>query len=313
MDVCVVEARHMPDKERFSRQDPYVEIRMKYTDRVVMTTVKDEAGTKARWNQNFSFDVPESGMAHLHLRVDVKDKNIGKDRLIAYTDIDLNHLNQPGKQSASVNQWYAMRTEKGKAGGEIRLEVVLHKRAKEPKAGVPGYGGYPMQPGQAPYGYPPQAGYPPQGGGYPPAPGGYPPPGGYYPPPGVPPAGGYAPPGQGGYGPAPPGQGGYGQPPPGQGGYGQPPPGQGGYGPPPPGQGGYGPPPPGQGGYGQAPPQQSGYFGQQPPAQSGYYGAPPGQQPPGAGAPPPGQAPPPGPTAPPPGQGGYPAYPPPSK
>jgi len=62
-------------------------------------------------------------------------------------------------------------------------------------------------PGGGQQGYPPQAGYPPQGGGYPPQGGGYPPQGGGYPPQG---GGGYPPQGGGGY---PPGGGG-GYPPP---------------------------------------------------------------------------------------------------
>lgn len=92
LDVFVVEARKMPDKEMFSRQDPYVLLRLGHTGQVAKTKTRREGGRNVTWNQSVSFVVSEVVMSGLVLHIQVMDANVGKDRLIGQYELNLNSM-----------------------------------------------------------------------------------------------------------------------------------------------------------------------------------------------------------------------------
>ena len=250
VDIRVVAARNLHNKETFGKSDPYVVVHCagrKYKTSTKKNTLQPE------WGEVFKFMLADP--ATEQIRIEVWDDNTVSDEAMGHYNLSLSGL----VQGKVCDEWYILN---GTKSGEIHLRTMAHDFGLPPPAGhnptappAPA-GAYPQQAPPPPQagGYPPApagGAYPPQGGGYPPqagAPGGYPPqagaPGGYppqqqaYPPPAVGAPGGY-PPAQGGApGGYPPAPGGY---PPAQGG-GYPPQG-GGY---PPQGGGY--PPQGGGG-----------------------------------------------------------------
>ncbi|CAM6099928.1 unnamed protein product [Calypogeia fissa] len=286
VQVNVVGARHLTDKEWFSRQDPYVII--EYGNNRFRTRTDTDGGKNPTFNEKFTIPLIE-GLRELNVLV-YNSNTLTMDDLIGSARVLLEKVLSSGYDDTS----WSLKSKHGKSAGEVNL-ILHYANASSGKVGKPdkmqnmgyppsgyppahgGPGGYPPSgyPPSAPAGYPPSpqgapTGYPPQAHG---APAGYPPAQGAssaYPPPhggpsyGAGSAPGYPPPqaypgGPSGYPPP------AGYPPPGY------PPSQSSHGAPYPSSG-Y-PPAPGHGSY----PAPGGYPAVPPPV----YGVPPGMFKPG--------------------------------
>jgi len=251
LSVHVSEAKNLPRKDSFSKNDPYAVLRLAHDPNARRTRTIQSGGSNPKWNEEVRFEVNQVHFQTLVLTVDVYDHDRGsKDDFIGRAEVPLSALLST---QASYNAWHNLKDSRSKSAGTIQLAIVFHDRLGHGH-GPPGAAaaapyhapsGHYAQPYHAPSGHYAPPANPPQYGAYPTGPSGH-----YAPPPQQqhpPPMQGYGYPAQpGGYGGAPP-------PPPPGGGYGAPPPPA--YGAPPPQAGGYpGAPPPG-GGYGAPPPQ----------------------------------------------------------
>ena len=57
MRIKVIEAKLTRDTELFSKMDPFCEI--KYSGKKYRTKVKEEAGKKPKWNEEFQFKITD--------------------------------------------------------------------------------------------------------------------------------------------------------------------------------------------------------------------------------------------------------------
>mmetsp|Transcript_7298 Transcript_7298/g.13167 ORF Transcript_7298/g.13167 Transcript_7298/m.13167 type:complete len:311 (-) Transcript_7298:594-1526(-) len=152
LNVMVVEARNMPDKDVFGKQDPYCVLRISHGTEVKRTRTMKNAGKHARWMQNLAFTVTAVSVQDLKLYVEVYDEDPGKDDLVGRCEVSLAHLANAGAQAQERS--YSLQSNSGRYAGDIVLDITFQPAAKAPKVGAyPGQPGY----GQPAYGQPASA------------------------------------------------------------------------------------------------------------------------------------------------------------
>ncbi|CAF0979171.1 unnamed protein product [Rotaria sordida] len=114
LQVTVVEAKNLKKKDRFSENDPFVQLYLDDINYKQKTKTKQNS-KNPKWNQSLVFN-------HLYgqdtLHVDVYDEDSVKHDKIGSVEIDLHQLYEKGH----IDQWYDL---KGKLGisshGQIHL------------------------------------------------------------------------------------------------------------------------------------------------------------------------------------------------
>ncbi|KAI7881883.1 hypothetical protein K492DRAFT_176846 [Lichtheimia hyalospora FSU 10163] len=115
LKVIVHSARHLADVERGGRRrnDPYVKVSLTHEneDSYQRTTVKDDAGSQASWDETLEF----SYGGEPNLFVEVFDKEAGVDELIGFAAIPLDQ--------APVSGIFDLYTIKEEPAGAIHLSI----------------------------------------------------------------------------------------------------------------------------------------------------------------------------------------------
>eukprot|EP00183_Erythrolobus_madagascarensis_P003022 CAMPEP_0185851610 /NCGR_PEP_ID=MMETSP1354-20130828/10663_1 /TAXON_ID=708628 /ORGANISM="Erythrolobus madagascarensis, Strain CCMP3276" /LENGTH=290 /DNA_ID=CAMNT_0028552635 /DNA_START=74 /DNA_END=946 /DNA_ORIENTATION=+ len=161
--VMVLEGKNMPDKERFSKQDPYVQLRVAHGVETKRTRTKNEAGKNARWWQGLSFVLNPAQLRDLKVHAEVYDANFGKDRLIGRVEVDLNAMVRSRNEYVVAEKWYRMADAKNRFAGDLRLEMQLKRvfpGALNPAAPAPHHHPAPVNAQVDSYGYTSQSIYP---------------------------------------------------------------------------------------------------------------------------------------------------------
>ncbi|KAI9293659.1 hypothetical protein K502DRAFT_27260 [Neoconidiobolus thromboides FSU 785] len=115
LTVTVVEARKLKNKDGlFGKNDAYVNLEV--AKKKEKTNVIKNAGSKAFWDQTFTFPVPDD-KAFLHIEVMDYDK-ISFNDLIGMVNVPLTSI----KQFGMIECWYPL-INNGDYSGEINLFI----------------------------------------------------------------------------------------------------------------------------------------------------------------------------------------------
>ncbi|CDH53946.1 hypothetical protein RO3G_17056 [Lichtheimia corymbifera JMRC:FSU:9682] len=113
LKVIVHSARHLVDVEHGGRNDPYVKLSLTHEgeDSYQRTTVKEDAGSQASWDETFEFAY--SGEPNLY--IEVMDKEKGVDELIGFAAIPL--------AQAPVSGVFDIFDTKGTIAGAVHISI----------------------------------------------------------------------------------------------------------------------------------------------------------------------------------------------
>lgn len=117
LKVRVVEADDIPKTDTLSKSDPYVVLTLSSSSETWKTEVKKNT-LKPVWDQEFT--IPIHPKLDEILKVEIYDKDVGKDQLISRVLLQVNKIPE-GKADSS---WYTMHAAKGmKKGGKLMLVI----------------------------------------------------------------------------------------------------------------------------------------------------------------------------------------------
>ncbi|CDH53945.1 predicted protein [Lichtheimia corymbifera JMRC:FSU:9682] len=113
LKVTVHSARHLANVEHGGKNDPYVKLSLAQEDGFVdqQTTVKDDAGSQASWDETFEFAY--NGQSNLY--IEVMDKEKGVDELIGFAAIPLDQ--------APISGIFNVFETEGKVAGAVLLSI----------------------------------------------------------------------------------------------------------------------------------------------------------------------------------------------
>jgi Ca2+-dependent lipid-binding protein len=117
LEVIVVEAKNLKSS-LMDKTDPYVVLTV--GGKKQKTTVKNNAGKQAEWNEKFQFDIFD-GVSEMY--VEVWDDDAGKDDLRGSKVIDLNNAFDKKTVDASFSL-----THHDKHAGDIKLVIYFNPR-----------------------------------------------------------------------------------------------------------------------------------------------------------------------------------------
>ncbi|KAI7881880.1 C2-domain-containing protein [Lichtheimia hyalospora FSU 10163] len=124
LKVKVHSARHLADVEHGGKNDPYVKLSLAQEEGFAeqQTTVKDNAGSQASWDETFEFAY--NGQRNLY--IEVMDKEKGVDELIGFAAIPLDQ--------APISGIFTVYETEGKVAGAVLISI-NNDSFEEPVAG----------------------------------------------------------------------------------------------------------------------------------------------------------------------------------
>ncbi|KAI9193717.1 C2 domain-containing protein [Polychytrium aggregatum] len=119
LKVTVLEAKNLKSEDLLGKNDPYVVLWVDPNHKQ-KTSVKNQAGAHATWNEQFSFAVNQDDHKTLHLTV--LDQDLIHDDKIGSGSFSFSQL---GPQPVDV--WVPLPAHLFFSHGEVRLSVSYHK------------------------------------------------------------------------------------------------------------------------------------------------------------------------------------------